>query len=106
MPRSEGLSRVNGAFASFPMFLSGDAGRGAIELQVPERYEVELVGSDMDEAQRDGMTVYSEPQADPDSFFVDVIARNDSESSPRTSTSTRERSGCGPGPATRSGPAS
>ena len=76
-PRAESLSRVNAAFASFPIFTVGDAGRSAVELQVPSRYEVELVGSPMERTERDGLVVYSEPEADPEAFFADVIVRDD-----------------------------
>ena len=76
-PRAESLSRVNAAFASFPIFTVGDAGRSAVELQVPSGYEVDIVGSPMDRSERGDVVVYSEPEADPGSFFADVIIRDD-----------------------------
>lgn len=78
-PRVPGLTRVNEAFATFPVYGLGDPGLGTIEVLIPEHLEVELVGDDMERGDADGLHRYVvEDLADPDEFFTSVVARDDS----------------------------
>lgn len=77
-PRSEGLTRINEAFATFPVYGVGDPGLTTVEVRIPSHMEVELIGSEMTKSEADGVVVYrAEVIAAPDDFFVDVVARDD-----------------------------
>jgi hypothetical protein len=77
-PRSEGVTRINPAFATFPVYGLGDPGATTVEVRIPDGLEVELIGSEMERTEVDGLAVYrAEAIADPEAFFVDVVARDD-----------------------------
>ncbi|MGK2950509.1 MAG: hypothetical protein ACSLFP_18195 [Acidimicrobiales bacterium] len=77
-PRSEGLTRLNEAFATFPVYGVGDPGLTTVEVRIPDHMEVELIGSEMAKSEADGTIVYrAEAIAAPEDFFVDVVARDD-----------------------------
>ena len=77
-PRSETLTRANGAFITFPVFAVGDPGITDIEVVVPPGFETELVGDEMDKRERDGATTYVAAGIDdPRSFTTFVVARDD-----------------------------
>lgn len=77
-PRSEGLTRINEAFATFPVYGVGDPGLTTVEVRIPDHMEVELIGSEMAKSEAEGTTVYrAEAIAAPEDFFVDVVARDD-----------------------------
>ena len=79
-PRSDGFTRLNDAYATFPALAIGDPGLTSVEIQVPEGFEVELVGSTMEEAEREGRQVFTaEAIADPATWEVLVSARDDSK---------------------------
>ena len=46
--RSEGFTRLNDAYATFPVLAIGDPGLTSVEIRVPEAFEVELVGDTME----------------------------------------------------------
>lgn len=84
-PRSGGFMRFNDAYATFPTLAIGDPGTTAVEVLVPEQFEVELVGGSMEESERDGLQVFSaEAISDPDAWAVVVSARDDSKLVTRT----------------------
>jgi hypothetical protein len=76
--RSESFTRLNPAFATFPVFAVGDPGQSSVEVVVPERYDVELVGDPLDRTVKDGQQVFrADAIADTEEFEVDVVARDD-----------------------------
>ena len=76
--RAEGLTRINEAFATFPVYGVGDPGLTTVEVRLPADLDVELIGSEMERREVDGAVVYrAEAIAVPDDFFVDVVARDD-----------------------------
>src|SRR5690606_9642075 len=77
-PRSGGLTRINPAFATFPVFTDGDPGLATVEVVVPERFEVEIIGGELGVTEAEGAQVFSSgPIDDPPSFQLDVVARDD-----------------------------
>lgn len=79
-PRSEGFTRINEAYATFPALAIGDPGITDVEVLVPEGYEVELVGDEMEESDRDGLQVFTATAiAEPDTWEVRVAARDDTK---------------------------
>ncbi len=77
-PRSEAFTRLNAAYATFPMLAIGDPGLASVEVVVPDAFEVELVGDDMRESERDGRQVFTANAIDdPDVWSVQVSARDD-----------------------------
>jgi len=79
-PRSEGFTRVNDAYATFPMLALGDPGLADVELLVPDGFEVELIGDAMTESARDGQQVFTATAIeDPDAWEVLLSARDDSQ---------------------------
>lgn len=84
-PRQPGVTRVNEAFATFPVYGIGDPGLTRVQVVVPDHLVVELVGDDMVEGSQPGYRTYSaEAIADPDGFFVNVVARDDARLVSRT----------------------
>ncbi len=78
--RTVGISRLNPAFATFPVFAFGDPGLASVEVVVPERFDVELIGSDLDRTKRDDQQVFAAAGiTDPDTFDVSVVARDDEQ---------------------------
>lgn len=79
-PRSDGFTRLNDAYATFPALAFGDPGITSVEIRVPEGFEVELVGNEMEESLRDGLRVFTSPAiAEPEAWEVLVSARDDSK---------------------------
>lgn len=79
-PRSDGFTRLNDAYATFPMFAIGDPGITDVEVVVPQGFEVELVGDEMQESERDGHQVFTATAIDdPNAWEVLVSARDDSK---------------------------
>jgi hypothetical protein len=79
-PRSDGFTRLNKAYATFPAVAVGDPGLTSVEILVPGGWEVELVGDDMAESTRDGHQVFTaEGIDDPQRWEVLVSARDDSK---------------------------
>lgn len=77
-PRSEGFTRVNAAYATFAAFTAGDPNLASVEILVPEGFEIEHVGADVETSSRDGYQVLSSgPLADPPTWSLVVVARND-----------------------------
>jgi hypothetical protein len=77
-PRAPGVSRANDAFVAFPAFTFGDAGLGSVEIRLPERYAVEVVGAELDETTADGQTVLTaENLESPDSFIAFVVGSDE-----------------------------
>jgi hypothetical protein len=56
-PRSPGWSRGNDAVVTFPAFTPGDPGLARLEVRLPQGYEVELGGEQMEESEADGQIV-------------------------------------------------
>jgi hypothetical protein len=77
-PRSDSWVRVSRAFATFGLWAWGDAGRGTVEVRIPEGYEVTLDGDDM-QADRDGPgeILTAEPDR-PARFYAILTAENES----------------------------
>ena len=79
-PRSESLTRLNAAYATFVMISIGDPGLAGVELSAPADFEVELVGDDMQESERDGRQVFTAAAIDaPGEWSVMVSARDDTK---------------------------
>ncbi|WP_156968552.1 gluzincin family metallopeptidase, partial [Cellulomonas bogoriensis] len=77
-PRSGTLTQVNEAFATFPVFVSGDPGQASVTVRLPAHLEVDVVGDDMGSTTADGMAVYTATDiADPAEWFASVVARDD-----------------------------
>jgi hypothetical protein len=77
-PRSDGLTRLNKAYATFPAIALGDPGLTSVEILMPRGWEVDLVGSEMEESTRDGRQLFTaEDIQDPSSWEVLVSARDD-----------------------------
>jgi hypothetical protein len=77
-PRSEAFTRLNDAYATFPMLAIGDPGLASVEVVVPDEFEVELVGDAMRESARGGHQVFTATAIDdPDVWSVQVSARDD-----------------------------
>lgn len=77
-PRSAGFTRLNEAYATFPLLAVGDPEISDVEVLVPEGFEVELVGDDMEESERDGMQAFTAAGIDdPSQWQVLVSARDD-----------------------------
>ena len=84
-PRSDGFTRLNDAYATFPAFAIGDPGLTSVEIFVPKAFEVEVLGNEMKESERDGQKVFTaDAIADPESWFVQLSARDDSRLLERT----------------------
>jgi hypothetical protein len=80
-PRSEGITRVNEAFASFFAWSYGDPNITSVQLRIPDGLDVELSGSnDLVETEENGQQVFTANAiADPLSWGVAVVARDDSK---------------------------
>jgi len=77
-PRAAGVSRANDAFVAFPAFTFGDPGLTSIEVRVPERFAVEVVGATLDETTREGHTILTaENIEEPDGFTAFVVGTDD-----------------------------
>jgi hypothetical protein len=84
-PRSDGFTRLNDAYATFPMIAVGDPGLTDVEVVVPKAFEVELVGDEMAESERDGKQVFTATAIDdPLAWGVLVSARDDTKLIERT----------------------
>lgn len=79
-PRSDAFTRLNDAYATFPVLALGDPGLADVEVVVPEGFEVELVGNEMVASERDGSQVFSATDVQaPLDWGVLVSARDDSK---------------------------
>jgi hypothetical protein len=78
-PRAPAVSRANDAFVTFPAFSFGDPGLGRLEVRVPERYEVEVVGAELTEATREGHTVLTAENIETPDMFLAMIVGTDDE---------------------------
>jgi hypothetical protein len=79
-PRSDGFTRLNTAYATFPLLAIGDPDLTSVEVLVPNGWEVEVVGDSMDESEREGHQVFAaEKIADPDAWEARISARDDSK---------------------------
>ena len=79
-PRSDGFTRLNAAYATFPALAVGDPGLTTVEIVVPQTFEVELVGSEMEESERDGQQVFTAAGiSNPEMWQVLVSARDDTQ---------------------------
>lgn len=76
-PRGDGFSRVNPAFVTFPAFAAGDPGAVYVEVIVPKGFDVELVGSPMEESDEGDVVVFRAGGLDPETFLTNVVARDD-----------------------------
>ncbi|WP_174264278.1 hypothetical protein [Phytoactinopolyspora halotolerans] len=78
-PRSDGLTRVSGAYVSFPIFPFGDPDRSSVTVVVPDTYDEITVGDAVTGYDyEDGNVIYTETQiADPWTYWRTVAARND-----------------------------
>ncbi|MGE3621580.1 MAG: hypothetical protein AB7L84_14060 [Acidimicrobiia bacterium] len=77
-PRSEGFSRVNPAFATFPVIVVGDPGLADVVVEVPAGFEVEVVGADLVRTDTPtGVRLEARAIAAPSEFSADVALRDD-----------------------------
>lgn len=77
-PRAPGWMRGNDAVVTFPAFTGGDPGLGRLEVRVPDDYEVEVGGEELEREEADGQVVLTaDPVADPDMFMSMVVATRD-----------------------------
>lgn len=77
-PRSGAIAQVNSALATFPLIASGDPGATDIEVRVPARYEIEVVGDGLDRTEEAGVAVLrADAIADPTQWFATVLVRSD-----------------------------
>jgi hypothetical protein len=84
-PRSDGLSRVNDAFVSLPAFASGDPGLTSLEVRVPDRYDVEVVGPALARrSEGDEIVLTADAIDDPALFTTTVVATDDDRLRRRT----------------------
>ena len=83
--RAETLSRANDAFVSLPVFTDGDPGQTSVEVRIPDRYDVQVVGGDLAREESDGQIVLSaDAIADPEAFIPVVVAGDDAHLVERT----------------------
>lgn len=79
-PRAPGVSRANDAFVTFPVFVFGDSGQASVEVRLPDRYEVEVVGGPLEEATKEGQTVLTAANIeDPDGFSAFIVGTDDAK---------------------------
>jgi hypothetical protein len=84
-PRSQTFTRLNGAYATFPVLAVGDPGITTVEIVVPKGFEVDIVGDEMERSERDGQQVFTAARiADPEDWFVNLSARDDTKLIERT----------------------
>jgi hypothetical protein len=77
-PRAPGFTRVNPAFATFAALPLGDPNLATVEIVVPDGFEVEYAGAELERGRREGAQVFTSGSvADPDQWSVVVVARND-----------------------------
>lgn len=77
-PRAAGWMRGNDAVVTFPAFTDGDPGLGRLEVRVPDYYEVEVGGDELEREEADGQIVLTaDPIADPAMFMSMVVASRD-----------------------------
>ncbi|MGH8822862.1 MAG: hypothetical protein ACRDVN_00080 [Jiangellaceae bacterium] len=77
-PRSEGWTRANDAYATFSAFGFGDPGLADVEIVIPVAYDVEVAGDEMVREAEDGAVVLRASDIpDPDTWWVNVVARDD-----------------------------
>jgi len=76
-PRSTSPVRVNPAYVGFPLLVIGDPDATTIEIRVPDPFDVEVVGAELDERRDGDATVLSGVLTDPDAWFASIVARND-----------------------------
>ena len=76
--RTPGILRLNEAFATFPVFALGDPAKSTVVVDVPDRFEVDVVGSRLTSTKADGRRVYSAKAiANPDEFYAELIAADE-----------------------------
>lgn len=74
-PRSDATTRAGLSFASFDVFAWGDPGRSSVTVHLPAGFEPELYGDPIVETEGpDGVTLTAASVADPDEFWVGVVA--------------------------------
>jgi hypothetical protein len=77
-PRSETMTQVNAAFASFPVFTSADPGLGSATVVIPRDADQEIVGAPLDCTRGATTTVCTATDiADPETWYTMVVARED-----------------------------
>jgi hypothetical protein len=78
-PRSEeSFVRVNPAYVSFPVLGWGDPGEVTVQIVVPQNWDVDYVGDDLEQVTfGDSLVFQSTEIADPDTWFVFFTARDD-----------------------------
>ncbi|MGH9116819.1 MAG: hypothetical protein ACRD0A_02750 [Acidimicrobiales bacterium] len=77
-PRSEGLTRVNDAVATFAVVAHGDPGLASVDVILPTSYRNDLVGAEMTSRTVGEQIVYSATEiADPGAWGVSVASRNE-----------------------------
>jgi len=77
-PRSQDIDRINPAYALFGVWGYADPGRLDVRVEIPDSYDVEVIGSDVTPVVADGVTVYEALAIeDPSTFGFTVVARND-----------------------------
>jgi hypothetical protein len=77
-PRSDSDVRINPAYASFPAYGVGDPGLTNVRIVIPDFYETETLGSDVERSLGSGFVIYSADAIEnPLDFGVFVSARND-----------------------------
>jgi hypothetical protein len=79
-PRSNSFTRVNPAFATFPVFALGDNGETSIRVEIPTGFEADVVGSKMKKSVAKGRTTYvAENMKDPAHFTAFVVVSDRSK---------------------------
>ena len=83
-PRTSGnASRVNAAYASFPVFAFGMANASSVEIVAPATFQLDIQGTAMTQSSVGDNTVASSGNVQsPDAFYAFVAARNDANLSP------------------------
>jgi hypothetical protein len=72
-PRAPGWSRGNAAVVTFPAIAAGDPGLGSLEVRVPDDYDVEVGGAELDRETADGHVVLQADTIDDPWMFTPVI---------------------------------
>ena len=79
-PRAAGVSRANDAFVAFPAFTFGDSGLSSVEVRLPKRYEVEVVGTELEEVTQGDQKILSAQNIDdPDNFMAFVVGTDEAK---------------------------
>ncbi len=77
-PRSDATTRVNNAYATFWAFPVADPNLTSVRIRIPKGFEVELIGSDLEESSAGQYTLWESGSiSDPETWGVIVSARDD-----------------------------